>query len=1006
MIQLTERLKEVSDRIIDVWYTDYVGDVCNLIMNKPRVYRIIYYKPQDIWCISIAYEYIHCDLLDLLQNNGIIDVRQDGYKNAWEAYQDEDASYCFKFVPHGMEKESGADWDKIIRLTTGQLQMSYNVRMWQDDYRLNRVGCHGPEFAEEFIDKLESIGAFDFDDPDEYDDYDDDDELEESVKLSEGLKNLYDNIWYTNYVGDICNWLVNKPKFYRVVYCTSSDIWCICDALYNTHSDMVAVLDEAGLISIDADGYDDYSDARFSDSYIAFEFAPSGGEHELTGYYSRKYAQWLQLESGILATERPDLDSPAYRDMFNKLSYMGAVVGRESVTESATDTGFNNLCEGLKEVTGGIWYSDYAGDIANFILNKPKPYRVIYIYDDMNDIWFIADSYKYTHVDMLCVADENDIIQFDYDKYDDIFDWIKDMDSYRMEGDCRFIPDGDEYKKEFNDAYYPFPIKIETGYMMLRDIDDMGGVFSDLLKVFVQRKAISEDELNRIDCDFDTLQQESLLCRRLSEKLEEINDDSFYTDYVGDICNWIVNKPKVYRILYYAPADVWCISDAVRSIHYDMILNMNSAGVIDLRADGFSDCFDAFNDDATTTAMFVPYGKESELSDRYRYNAGVREPNPNTIYLSSGILALSSYDYEFNQDVFNELLRKLNSIGAVVDKEPVTESLSLTEGLDEVDDDVFCTDYVGDIANFIINKPKVYRVIYYAPSDIWGIGDAIRYTHDDILGILQECGCVDVTADGYSDVIDAYYSGDCIRFTFAPNGKETEINWRYIKNAVKLSSGIIVPDCSDSMTYGGGLELYNKLKSMGALVVPDSMQESLMLAERLDEIAPECYCTDYVGDVVNWFINKPKPYRFVYDDEHGIWCVADANTWLHDDMAEEMIGSGYVQLTEQEITTINDWFSRKYNTAKYNPPFKVKAQMYGYGPAGDWFAGGMFVPNGSDFEDEGTDTYTEIVPIESGNILLLHKDELSGYGVFRDLYYNLKNRNAFPDYYDIDESAT
>ena len=834
MIQLTERLKEVSDRIIDVWYTDYVGDVCNLIMNKPRVYRIIYYKPQDIWCISIAYEYIHCDLLDLLQNNGIIDVRQDGYKNAWEAYQDEDASYCFKFVPHGMEKESGADWDKIIRLTTGQLQMSYNVRMWQDDYRLNRVGCHGPEIAEEFMDKLESMGAFDFDDPDEYDDYDDDDELEESVKLSEGLKNLYDNIWYTNYVGDICNWLVNKPKFYRVVYCTSSDIWCICDALHNTHSDMVAVLDEAGLISIDADGYDDYSDARFSDSYIAFEFAPSGGEHELTGYYSRKYAQWLQLESGILATERPDLDSPAYIDMFRKLSYMGAVVEKESVTESATNNGFNNLCEGLKEVTGNTWYSDY----------------------------------------------------------------------------------------------------------------------------------------------------------------------------VGDICNWIVNKPKVYRILYYAPADVWCISDAVRSIHCDMILNMNGAGVIDVRADGFRDYFDAFNDDATTTAMFVPYGKESELSDRYRYNAEIREPNPNTIYLSSGILALSSYDYEFNQDVFNELLRKLNSMGVVTDKEPVTESLSLTEGLEEVDDGVFCTDYVGDIANWLVNKPKVYRFIYYAPADIWCIADALRYTHDEMLNILQDYGHIDVIADGYDDVMDAYYSGDCIRFTFAPNGKENEINWRYIKNAVKLSSGILVPDYSDSMTYGGGLELHNKLKSMGALVVPDSMTESLMLAERLDEIAPECYCTDYVGDVVNWFINKPKPYRFVYDDEHGIWCVADANTWLHDDMAEEMIGSGYVQLTEQEITTINDWFSSKYNTAKYNPPFKVKAQMYGYGPAGDWFAGGMFVPNGSDYEDEGTFTYTEIVPIESGLILLLHQDELSGYGVFRDLYYNLKNRNAFPDYYDIDESAT
>ena len=31
----------------------------------------------------------------------------------------------------------------------------------------------------------------------------------------------------------------------------------------------------------------------------------------------------------------------------------------------------------------------------------------------------------------------------------------------------------------------------------------------------------------------------------------------------------------------------------------------------------------------------------------------------------------------------------------------------------------FVTDYVGDIINFLINKPKIYRISYYPQKDIY-----------------------------------------------------------------------------------------------------------------------------------------------------------------------------------------------------------------------------------------------------------------------------------------------
>jgi hypothetical protein len=57
----------------------------------------------------------------------------------------------------------------------------------------------------------------------------------------------------------------------------------------------------------------------------------------------------------------------------------------------------------------------------------------------------------------------------------------------------------------------------------------------------------------------------------LKERLQKLGSDMFITDYAGDIVNLLVNKPKAYRFLYDAQADLYMICDAWDYIHMDMM---------------------------------------------------------------------------------------------------------------------------------------------------------------------------------------------------------------------------------------------------------------------------------------------------------------------------------------------------------------------------------------------------------------------------------------------------
>ena len=54
-----------------------------------------------------------------------------------------------------------------------------------------------------------------------------------------------------------------------------------------------------------------------------------------------------------------------------------------------------------------------------------------------------------------------------------------------------------------------------------------------------------------------------------------------------------------------------------------------------------------------------------------------------------------------------------------------------------------------------------------------------------------------------------------------------------------------------------------------------------ILDERLEDIGNSTYCTDSAQDIANWIVNKPKPYRVIYDKTYDVWCIADAAVQTH-----------------------------------------------------------------------------------------------------------------------------
>lgn len=57
----------------------------------------------------------------------------------------------------------------------------------------------------------------------------------------------------------------------------------------------------------------------------------------------------------------------------------------------------------------------------------------------------------------------------------------------------------------------------------------------------------------------------------------------------------------------------------------------------------------------------------------------------------------------------------------------------ITEGLEELTDDVYATNSAYDVINFMKNKPKAVRIVWDSEVNYYFLGDAFNYIHEDIM---------------------------------------------------------------------------------------------------------------------------------------------------------------------------------------------------------------------------------------------------------------------------------
>ena len=87
----------------------------------------------------------------------------------------------------------------------------------------------------------------------------------------------------------------------------------------------------------------------------------------------------------------------------------------------------------------------------------------------------------------------------------------------------------------------------------------------------------------------------------LKENLQKLQQDMWITDNPYDIKRLLMNKPKLYRILYDANLDIYMICDGERYIHYDMLVQAERFGYLEK--------VEEFIDKIGTLENYIDYGQ-------------------------------------------------------------------------------------------------------------------------------------------------------------------------------------------------------------------------------------------------------------------------------------------------------------------------------------------------------------------------------------------------------------
>lgn len=177
------------------------------------------------------------------------------------------------------------------------------------------------------------------------------------------------------------------------------------------------------------------------------------------------------------------------------------------------------------------------------------------------------------------------------------------------------------------------------------------------------------------------------------------------------------------------------------------------------------------------------------------------------------------------------------------------------------------------------------------------------------------------------------------------------------------------------------------------------ISESVSLDERLEDISNSTYCTDSAQDIANWIVNKPKPYRVIYDKTYDVWCIADAAVQTHKDMSIDMFDSNYlydyardldadIERMRKEDNLNSGWTDAEAYSDYQFDHYNIKGLIY--------------IPENFEYRDyEESGFYSARTELVNGTIFTTRHSEFSDSGIFKSLYLKLKIMGAIKPDIDV-----
>ena len=122
-IKIEESMKKLDNGNILLF--DYVGNVVDYLRNKPKAYRIVYNKYDDIYLIAYAMDYVHSDMTECAIEEGYLPKTEEFMQKNHIDIDELDSSYT----------------DNLIYLTDNDLS---NFGSYTDPYATAEFGYEYP----------------------------------------------------------------------------------------------------------------------------------------------------------------------------------------------------------------------------------------------------------------------------------------------------------------------------------------------------------------------------------------------------------------------------------------------------------------------------------------------------------------------------------------------------------------------------------------------------------------------------------------------------------------------------------------------------------------------------------------------------------------------------------------------------------------------------------------------------------------------------------------------